>query len=68
MPSMAEMNIQQLYGSFAIVAFALGVFNFLVSLWSIMNVRALKAKLAANSITSNDKDLDAALHKYGVKS
>jgi len=31
-------------GSFAMVAFALSIFNFLVSLWTIMNIRALKAK------------------------
>jgi len=43
---MADLQILELsYGEFALVAFALSVFNFFVSLWSIMKVRAVKEKL-----------------------
>jgi hypothetical protein len=47
MPLMPDLNLHEWpYEAFAIVAFALSAFNFLVSLWSIRNVRALKAKAA----------------------
>ena len=40
-------------GSFAIVAFALSIFNFLVSLWTIMRIRADKAKGSAASTATS---------------
>jgi hypothetical protein len=44
---MADLNLHEWpIEAFAIVAFALSVFNFVVSLWSIKNVRALNAKAA----------------------
>lgn len=42
---MADLNLHEWpIEAFAIVAFALSVFNFFVSLWSIKNLRALNAK------------------------
>lgn len=47
---MVDLQITELpYGEFALVAFALSVFNFLVSIWSIMKVRALKTKSESKS-------------------
>jgi len=44
-PLMADLNLHEWpIEAFAIVAFALSVFNFFVSLWSIKNLRALNAK------------------------
>ncbi|MGO9257765.1 MAG: hypothetical protein ACLQU1_15855 [Bryobacteraceae bacterium] len=39
--------------AFAIVAFALSIFNFFVSLWSIKNLRALNAKTADKPPTAS---------------
>jgi hypothetical protein len=39
-------------GSFAIVAFALSIFNFVVSLWTIMSIRAGRDKGSAGSTAS----------------
>jgi hypothetical protein len=51
---MADLNFHEWpIEAFAIVAFALSVFNFLVSLWSIKNVRALNAKAADRPPTAS---------------
>jgi len=47
---MADLQILSFpSAAFAVVAFALAVFNFVVSIWSIRNVRALKEKSASKS-------------------
>jgi len=54
MRRMADLNFHEWpIEAFAIVAFALSVFNFLVSLWSIKNVRALNAKAADRPPTAS---------------
>jgi hypothetical protein len=51
---MADLNFHEWpIEAFAIVAFALSVFNFFVSLWSIRNVRALNAKAEGKPRTAS---------------
>src|SRR5436190_23580341 len=52
-PTMADLQVLALPdGGFALVAFALSIFNFFVSLWSIMKVRAMKGKASQPTIAS----------------
>ncbi|HYW48700.1 MAG TPA: hypothetical protein VE959_37900 [Bryobacteraceae bacterium] len=51
---MADLNLHEWpIEAFAMVAFALSVFNFFVSLWSIKSVRALNAKAAGKPPTAS---------------